>query len=115
MPRMVEGVGAAIAGVEAAVRHLIVSPPRQLEAALTHYANTTHQLVPVTNSRAPIPATVVSAPHESLVQEIQSAAYNWSPVVMILFFAALLYLMWRTLKVQQRREEQDHHDRRPVV
>ena len=99
---MVEGVGAAIAGVEAAVRHLIVSPPRQLEAALTHYANTTHQLVPVTNSRAPIPATVVSAPHESLVQEIQSAAYNWSPVVMILFFAALLYLMWRTLKVMPR-------------
>ncbi|HYM46462.1 MAG TPA: AAA family ATPase [Solirubrobacteraceae bacterium] len=38
----------------------------------------------------------------SVVQEIQNWAYNWSPVVMILFFAALLYLMWRTLKVMPK-------------
>jgi cell division protease FtsH len=44
----------------------------------------------------------VAAPQTSFVQEIQNAAYNWSPVVMILFFTALLFLMWRTLKVMPR-------------
>jgi cell division protease FtsH len=38
----------------------------------------------------------------SFVQKIQEWAYQWSSVVMILFFAALLYLMWRTLKVMPR-------------
>jgi len=38
----------------------------------------------------------------SFVQEIQEWSYQWSSVVMILFFAALLYLMWRTLKVMPR-------------
>ena len=51
-----------------------------------------------------IPAAVISAAgvHTSFVQEIQNAAYNWSPVVMILFFGALVYLMWRMLKVMPR-------------
>jgi cell division protease FtsH len=44
-------------------------------------------------------ATVIAA---TFVQDIQNWAYQWSPVVMILFFAALLYLMWRTLKVMPR-------------
>jgi cell division protease FtsH len=43
-----------------------------------------------------------SAPHTSVVQDIQSAAYEWSPVVMILFFTALIYLMFRTLKAMPR-------------
>ncbi len=38
----------------------------------------------------------------SFVQDIQDWAYQWSSVVMILFFAALIYLMWRTLKVMPR-------------
>ena len=38
----------------------------------------------------------------SVVQEIQNWAYNWSPVVMILFFCALIYLLWRTLKVMPK-------------
>jgi cell division protease FtsH len=46
--------------------------------------------------------THVAGPQISLVQEIQDAAYSWSPVVMILFFAALIFLMWRTLKVMPR-------------
>jgi cell division protease FtsH len=99
---MVEGVGAAVARIEAAVRHVIDSPPKQLEAALTDYANTTHQLVPVASYHPPITTVAAAAPHTSLVQDIQNAAYSWSPVVMILFFAALLYLMWRTLKVMPR-------------
>jgi cell division protease FtsH len=99
---MVDGVGHAVAGVEAAVRHVINSPPRHLEAALTNYSNTLHPLVPVTSFRAPVTAAAAAAPSTSLVQEIQTQAYNWSPVLMILFFAALLYVMWRTLKVMPR-------------
>ncbi len=102
MPRMVHGVGPAFTGVESAVRGLIQSRPRQLEAALVDYAHTTHQLVPVASFTPPASAAPAAASHASIVQEIQTAAYNWSPVVMILFFAALLYLMWRTLKVMPR-------------
>jgi cell division protease FtsH len=43
--------------------------------------------------------TVIAA---SFVQDIQEWAYQWSSVVMILFFCALIYLMWRTLKVMPR-------------
>jgi cell division protease FtsH len=38
----------------------------------------------------------------SIVSDIQEWALQWSSVVMILFFAALIYLMWRTLKVMPR-------------
>ncbi len=99
---MVDGVAGAIARVEAGVRGVIESPPRHLEAALTNYANTTHQLVPSAAYRAPAATAAAAAPHTSIVQEIQTQAYNWSPVLMILFFAALLYVMWRTLKVMPR-------------
>jgi cell division protease FtsH len=54
---------------------------------------------------APVHTRVVtqpSAPGPSFVQELQTAAYNWSPVVMIVFFLALIFLMWRTLKVMPR-------------
>jgi cell division protease FtsH len=99
---MVEGVGHAIAGVETAVRGVIKAPPAKLEAALAEYANAPHPLITVATSRGPASAASVAAPHTSLVQEIQTQAYNWSPVLMILFFSALLYVMWRTLKVMPR-------------
>ncbi|HEY1451252.1 MAG TPA: AAA family ATPase [Solirubrobacteraceae bacterium] len=101
MPRMVDGIAGSIARVESAIRGVIESPPRHLEAALTDYANTTHQLIPAA-AYSPPSVAVVAAPHTSIVQEIQTQAYNWSPVLMILFFSALLYVMWRTLKVMPR-------------
>jgi cell division protease FtsH len=99
---MVDGVAGAIARVESAVRGVIEAPPRHLEAALTNYANTTHQLIPTAAYRVPGTTAAAAAPHPSIVREIQTQAYNWSPVLMILFFAALLYVMWRTLKVMPR-------------
>ncbi|HEY2718498.1 MAG TPA: hypothetical protein VGI52_02625, partial [Solirubrobacteraceae bacterium] len=101
MPRMVDGIAGSITRVESAIRGVIESPPRHLEAALTDYANTTHQLIPAA-AYSPPSVAVVAAPHTSIVQEIQTQAYNWSPVLMILFFSALLYVMWRTLKVMPR-------------
>jgi cell division protease FtsH len=41
-------------------------------------------------------------PASSIVQDVQEWSLQWSSVVMIVFFAALIYLMWRTLKVMPR-------------
>jgi cell division protease FtsH len=100
MSRTAELLHHANAGVEAAVRQVIDAPPAHLEAALVEYAKEPHTLIPVAAVHDPILASAASG--TSIVQQIQSAAYNWSPVVMILFFAALIFLMWRTLKVMPR-------------
>ncbi len=42
------------------------------------------------------------APSTSIVHDIQEWAYQWSAVFMILFFGALLFVMWRMLKVMPR-------------
>jgi cell division protease FtsH len=44
----------------------------------------------------------VATPHVSIVERIQEWAYQWSSVVMIVFFVCLIFLMWRTLKVMPR-------------
>jgi cell division protease FtsH len=41
-------------------------------------------------------------PAESITTQIQAFAYNWEGVFMLVFFCALIYLMWRTLKVMPR-------------
>ncbi len=43
-----------------------------------------------------------AAPAESLSTRIQNFFYDWQPVFMVLFFGALVYLMWRVLKVMPR-------------
>jgi cell division protease FtsH len=47
-------------------------------------------------------AVPVAAPHISFTQEIQNQAVNWEPVIAILFFTALVFMMWRMLKVMPR-------------
>jgi cell division protease FtsH len=100
MPWMAHLLERAPVGVEAAVRGAIESPPRHLAAALLRYSHTSHALVPVAGFHPA--AAAARAPHASIVQDIQTWALNWSPVVMILFFSALIFLMWRTLKVMPR-------------
>jgi cell division protease FtsH len=88
------------AGAESAVRGVLGAPSRHLANALVNYSHSSHALVPVASVHAaPLP---VAAPQTSIVQDIQTWAYNWSPVVMILFFTALIFLMWRTLKVMPK-------------
>jgi cell division protease FtsH len=100
MPRMVDLLEKVNAGVESAVRGVIQAPSHRLANALVAYSHTSHALVPVASVHAaPI---VAAAPQTSIVQEIQNAAYSWSPVVMILFFTVLIFVMWRTLKVMPR-------------
>ena len=59
----------------------------------------------VGHATAPVVHHVVAARRASapsIVQDIQNWAYQWSQVVMILFFGALVFLMWRMLKVMPR-------------
>ena len=92
----------ANSGVEATVRHVLTAPPKHLASALLNYSHTSHALVPVAAFHQAGPLVVAATPHTSIVQQIQNAAYNWSPVVMIVFFIALIFVMWRTLKVMPR-------------
>ncbi len=85
---------AAVHGAHAA--HATAAHPVLAHAVLAHAA--AHQ------SLAKV-ATVSTAPpiaHESLAQQIQTWAVNWEPVIAIVFFMALIGLMWRTLKVMPR-------------
>jgi cell division protease FtsH len=45
---------------------------------------------------------VAAAPHVSFAQELQNQALNWEPVIAIVFFLALIFMMWRMLKVMPR-------------
>jgi cell division protease FtsH len=38
----------------------------------------------------------------SFAQEVQNFAYNWQPVFLIVFFAVIIFVLWRTLKVMPR-------------
>ncbi|HUH81638.1 MAG TPA: AAA family ATPase [Solirubrobacteraceae bacterium] len=46
--------------------------------------------------------TAPAAAHASLGQQIQNFAYNWEPVLLILFFTTIIIVMLRTLKVMPR-------------
>jgi cell division protease FtsH len=102
MPRTADLLVGTNSGVEAAVRRVLEAPPKHLASALVNYAHSSHALVPVASFHEAGPLIVAATPHTSIVQQIQNAAYNWSPVVMIVFFMALIFLMWRTLKVMPR-------------
>jgi cell division protease FtsH len=82
------------AEVTALVRNVIDAPPARLAHALLAHAHLAAQTVSTTI--API------APHTSLVQDIQNWALEWEPVVGILFFTAIIFILWRTLKVMPR-------------
>src|SRR4051812_45944122 len=59
-----------------------------------------HVKVSPNGKTTPITTHVVESPpvaHNSLATEIQNFAVSWEPVVAILFFVALVVLMWRTL------------------
>jgi cell division protease FtsH len=49
----------------------------------------------------------VTVPAGSIVQSIQNFAYQWTGVATLFFFVALIYLMWRTLKVMPRVKPQE--------
>jgi cell division protease FtsH len=80
-------------GHAAAGAHPLASHPLATHAALAH----AHVASKVTPVAAPPPAV-----HTSFVQNLQNWAVNWEPVVAILFFAVIIVVMWRMLKVMPK-------------
>src|SRR5438552_10174993 len=94
MPRMAEVLERLDAGVTQAVRGVFKVPPARLAHALLAQPQAAGRHV------GEVPAA--ASPHVSWVTHIQEWATQWEPVVAILFFSALVFLMWRTLKVMPR-------------
>jgi cell division protease FtsH len=90
---MVDLLERANAAATAAVRAVFEVPPSRLAHALLVHAH-----APV----ATVTAAPVAAAHTSFVQDIQNAALQWEPVVGIVFFTAIIFILWRTLKVMPR-------------
>jgi cell division protease FtsH len=82
----VHSSGASVARAHAALVHAALA--RAAADAAAHAAT--------------VRVTPVAAPHVSFAQEIQNQAVNWEPVIAILFFTALIFMMWRMLKVMPR-------------
>jgi cell division protease FtsH len=83
--------------VTAAVRGVFHVPPTRLAHVLL-----AHPVTPapgVARTTVPHPVSTV---HTSILEHIQNWAVQWEPVMAILFFTALIFLMWRTLKVMPR-------------
>ncbi len=83
----------------------------ELAAAWQAVATSVHELRDVTAAAVAahtvliphaIPLASASAPGPSIAQQIQSWALSWEPVVAILFFVAIIVVMWRMLKVMPR-------------
>jgi cell division protease FtsH len=69
------------------------------EAGAPHHAAAGSAPKPAAATHVSVPP---APPGESFTTELQNFANNWEPVVAILFFVALIFLMWRTLKVMPR-------------
>jgi cell division protease FtsH len=93
---MVEVLERANAAAAAVVRRLLEQPPSQLAHALLAQ----ERVQVAVHARAV--AAAQSAPHTSIVQNIQNWALQWEPVFGILFFVAIIFILWRTLKVMPR-------------
>jgi cell division protease FtsH len=74
------------------------------KAGASAHAAVTH--APATHVASKVAAVAHVAPpavsHISFAQEVQNFAYNWEPVAGILFFAAIILVMWRMLKMMPR-------------
>ena len=90
MAELLEGTNAAVV---AAVRRMFEVPPTRLAHALLAH--------PPRALPASIPPAI-AAVHTSVVADIQSWALEWEPVFAVLFFVAIIFILWRTLKVMPR-------------
>ena len=94
----VNTVAGHVVARHAAAKHVAAASTSGLRHAKATTAVTHTALVHAALTRQ----SVAAAPHTSIVEQIQSWALNWEPVVAILFFVALIYLMTRMLKVMPR-------------
>ncbi|TMM16597.1 MAG: AAA family ATPase [Actinobacteria bacterium] len=100
MPRMAQLLEAVNAGVTQAVRGVFKVPPARLAHALLGQPPLAHastQPHVVTHA-----APVAAGSGTSFITEVQNWALQWQPVLMFVFFTAIILVMWRTLKVMPR-------------
>ncbi len=92
------------ATVHSSAAQVATTPAAATHTALTHAAAlaAAHRAAILHANAVHAAAVANTAPSPSLAQQIQTWALNWEPVVAILFFGALIFLMWRTLKVMPR-------------
>jgi cell division protease FtsH len=94
---MVEVLESANAAAVTVVRRVLEGPPTQLAHALLAQAAAQHAAAVAT------PVTASSAVAQaSIAQQIQNWALDWEPVLMIVFFTVIIFVLWRTLKVMPR-------------
>jgi cell division protease FtsH len=105
MPRTADATGKqAVTGARAKATHSTL-PGAAHTTAVTHVTAATNAAAMAKAARlARVHQTVVpvAAPHVSFAQEVQNQALNWEPVIAILFFTALIFMMWRMMKVMPR-------------
>jgi cell division protease FtsH len=99
MAQLVEGLNAGIAH---AVRSLFKPGASHAETVRLAHALLAPSQLAQAHAAAAHAAPVAHVPGPSLVSEIQSWALNWQPVLMFVFFSAIIIVMWRTLKVMPR-------------
>jgi cell division protease FtsH len=95
-------------GASASHAHTTLTRAAQVHAAQVHAAMV-HAALKQAAADGGIARTVttpIAATHVSFAQEIQNQALNWEPVIAILFFSALIFMMWRMLKVMPRTKPQ---------
>jgi cell division protease FtsH len=105
MPRTADVTGKHAATPARARATHSALPGAAHSAAVTHATAATNAAAMAKAERlARLHQTVapVAAPHVSFTQELQNQAVNWEPVIAILFFTALIFMMWRMMKVMPR-------------
>jgi len=93
---------AAVAHTHTSAAQALAAHPAATDAVAARAA--AHAAALHANAITSVPAA--STPQPSIAQEIQTWALNWQPVLMIIFFAAILFVLWRTLKVMPRTKPQ---------
>ncbi len=94
---MVEVLERANSAAVTVVRRVLEGPPTQLAHALLAQTAAIHAAAVATPATASSPVA-----QASIAQQIQSWALDWQPVLMIVFFAVIVFVLWRTLKVMPR-------------
>jgi cell division protease FtsH len=95
MAQLLERVNAEVTH---AVGSVFLAPKGRLEHALLAQPRIVHHVpARVVSSPSPVPGT-----GPSFVAELQNWALQWQPVLMFVFFTAIIVVMWRTLKVMPR-------------
>jgi cell division protease FtsH len=93
-------------GFAHAVRSLFKVPTGRLAHALQAQSQAAQAQLAQAHAHTAVPSAPPPAASggsgTSFVTELQNWALNWQPVLMFVFFSAIIFVMWRTLKVMPR-------------